>query len=157
MPSLSFYPPLFNLILSQFSSSLMDGCLETYEKIELIGNTKSLIKKMKLVHHFASTVGGNNIPDKLFTKDTVVIWHIIKMLSLIAGADKEKTNGMWFELIEKAEENPDINEGRYLNLCNKVKDMKKFYDFIIPVTNNNDFMIEIENDENGDWIRMSMI
>jgi hypothetical protein len=35
--------------------------------------------------------------------------------------------------------------------------MKRFYDFIMPAAKRDSFIVEIENDEDGDWIRVSYI
>jgi len=110
---------------------------------------------MKLVHNLAYTA--DTIPGKLSTKDAFIIGHIIKLLALISGANPEGTNSMWFEALERAEENPDMKEGSYLRLCDRVKNMKAFYDFIMPLSKRNDFLVEIENDEEGEWIRVSYL
>jgi hypothetical protein len=108
---------------------------------------------MKLVHNLA--YNADTLPEKLFTTDARVIGHIIKLLALISGSNPEDTNSMWFEALERAEENPDMKEGSYLRLCDRVKNMKAFYDFIMPLSKRNDFLIQIENDEEGEWIRVS--
>jgi hypothetical protein len=64
---------------------------------------------------------------------------------------------MWFKALEQAEENPDMKEGDYLLLCDRIKDMKRFYDFIMPAANRDDFIVEIEDGDDGKWIRVSYL
>ena len=153
MPSLSATSALFNSILCCFPPTFFGNVAEYYET-QLTSKTKEvLIKKMKLVHNLA--YNADTLPGKLYTTDARVIGHIIKIMALISGADPENTNSMWFEALERAEETPDMKEGSYLRLCDRVKNMKAFYDFIMPLSNRNDFLIQIENDEEGEWIRVS--
>jgi len=156
MSSKTFNADLFNLCLSYISPELMEAAADTYEKVELRGDRKRLIKKMKMVHLLAyTTIHKNEVPKKVFTTEATVIWHIIKMLALISGADKPAIDGMWFEAIENVEENTNINEGVYLKFCNQVKYMKMFYDFITPASVRDHYIIEIETIDNEDQITMS--
>jgi len=155
MPSLSATPALLNSILGCFPPTFFGNVAEYYET-QLTSKTKGvLIKKMKLVHNLAYTA--DTITGKLFTTDARVIAHIIKLLAMLSSADPENTNSMWFEALERAEENPDMKEGSYLRLCDRIKNMKAFYDFIMPLSKRNDFLVEIENDEEGEWIRVSYL
>ena len=153
MSSICITPALFNLIMGCFPPTFFEAATDTYEETKLSGNKSSLVKKMKLVQKLAYNKGCETVPDKLFTMDATVMAHIIKLLALIAGADPEQVTAMWFEAIERGEDK--MNEGAYLRLCERVKHMKTFYDFIIPAAKRDDFIIELENDNDGDWIRMS--
>ena len=155
MPSLSATSALFNSILCCFPPTFFGDVATFYETQLTIKTNQVLIKKMKLVHNLA--YNADTLPEKLFTTDACVIGHIIKLLALMAGADPESTNSMWFQALERAEENPDMKEGSYLRLCDRVKNMKAFYDFIMPLSKRNDFLVQIENDEEGEWIRVSYL
>lgn len=155
MPTLSATSALLNSILGCFPPTFFGNVATFYETQLKSKNNGVLIKKMKLVHNLAYTT--DTISQKLSTKDTCVIAHIIKLMALITYTDKSDTNTICCEALERAEADPNMKEGSYLRLCDRVKNMKAFYDFIMPLSKRNDFLVEIENDEEGEWIRVSYL
>jgi len=155
MPSLTATSALFNSILSSSDPTYFGVFADLYGTRLKSKNNGVLIKKMKLVHNLAYTT--DTISQKLSTKDTCVIAHIIKLMALITYTDKSDTNTICCEALERAEADPNMKEGSYLRLCSDVKHMKVFYDFILPLVTGCEFSVEIKNNEEGEWIRVSYL